>query len=79
MIYIYMEILYIKVQCFVRKMEQNVSDQSGQTLVEFVLLLCVLMLTSLIFLSTVNKGTASIWLTVGKILTEDPTQVLSIR
>lgn len=52
--------------------EKNILDQRGQSLVEFVLLLSVIMLTSLLFLKLVNTNVAKYWLAMGRVLAESP-------
>lgn len=79
MMYIYAELLYHQWFIYYQVRDKNILDQKGQTLVEFILLLSVLMLTSLIFLSTVNTGTGTLWLNVVKALIEDPNVTISLR
>tara|TARA_B100001971_G_scaffold213155_1_gene245645 strand:- start:245391 stop:245627 length:237 start_codon:yes stop_codon:yes gene_type:complete len=59
--------------------EKNILDQRGQSLVEFVLLLSVIMLTSLLFLKLVNTNVAKYWLAMGRVLAEDPSQTINLR
>ena len=78
MIYIYGELLYHQIYIHTRISDKIILDQKGQTLVEFILLLFVLMLTSLLFLSTVNNGTATMWERIGNMLLEDPSNRLRL-
>ena len=79
MLYIHVEILYHHLLIYTQVRDVIMLDEKGQTLVEFILLLSVLMLTSLIFLSTVNSGTAALWQAAAKILVEDPTVAIILR
>lgn len=54
-------------------------NQRGQSLVEFVLLLTVVMLLSVGFLKLVNTNVAKYWLAMGQMLVEDDTQQLELR
>ncbi|MBC75745.1 MAG: hypothetical protein CME64_06995 [Halobacteriovoraceae bacterium] len=54
-------------------------NQDGQSLVEFVLLLSIIMVLSLGFLKTVNTGIATYWLKMGQMLVEDDSQTLELR
>ncbi len=56
-----------------------IENQQGQSLVEFVLLLSIIMLLSLGFLKTVNTGVATYWLGMGQMLVEDNSQTLKLR
>ena len=49
----------------------NLLDQKGQTLVEFVLLLLVIMTISFGYMSVVNGGIASYWEAMGNTLLMD--------
>ena len=51
--------------------EENILDESGQTLVEFVLLLLVIMSISFGYMSVVNRGIADYWQAMGNILMKD--------
>ncbi|MEX1099488.1 MAG: hypothetical protein WEB87_03610 [Bacteriovoracaceae bacterium] len=54
-------------------------DERGQSLVEFVLLLTIVMLISVGFLKIVNTNVAKYWLAMGQMLVEDDTQTLELR
>lgn len=56
-----------------------IKNQKGQSLVEFVLLLSIIMLLSLGFLKTVNTGVSTYWLGMGQMLVEDNSQQLQLR
>lgn len=53
--------------------------QRGQSLVEFVMLMSVIMLISLGYLRVVSGNVAEIWLGMGQVLVEDETQKLELR
>lgn len=55
------------------------NNEQGQSLVEFVLLLSLIMVLSLGFLKTVNTGISNYWLKMGQMLVEDPSQNLTLR
>ena len=59
--------------------EKNILDNRGQSLVEFVLLLSVIMLTSLLFMKLINTNVAKYWQAMGTVLTEDPNQTIRLR
>lgn len=46
-------------------------DQKGQTFVEFILLLSIIMLISFAFMSGLNTGIGRYWLSMGKTLMLD--------
>lgn len=79
MITIYAEVLYHYYAIYLNSMPKTFRNQSGQTLVEFILLLSILMLTGLVFLSTVNNGIAHLWQKTAKILAEDPAVRIILR
>ena len=51
--------------------EENILNENGQTLVEFVLLLLVIMSISFAYMSIVNRGIADYWQAMGNILLKD--------
>ncbi|MBT4791207.1 MAG: hypothetical protein HON90_06520 [Halobacteriovoraceae bacterium] len=53
-------------------------DQSGQSLIEFVLLLAGIVIISFTFLRVVNSEMASRWENMANIILEDKTQKLTI-
>ncbi len=53
--------------------------EKGQSLVEFVLLLTMVMIISLAFLKLVNGKVADYWLAMGNMLTEDPSIQLELK
>lgn len=55
------------------------ANQDGQSLVEFVLLLGVIMVISLGFLKILNSKVSDYWLAMGNILVEDQEQTLELR
>lgn len=59
--------------------EINILEQSGQSLIEFVLLLSVIMLTSLLFLKLVNTNVAKYWEAMATVLLEDRSQTVQLR
>lgn len=61
------------------KNDDLISNQKGQSLVEFVLLLSVIMLISLLFLKLINTNIANYWQAMGTVLLEDPTQTIQMR
>jgi len=62
-----------------QKQKNIANNEQGQSLVEFVLLLSLIMILSLGFLKTVNTGIANYWLSMGQMLVEDPSQNLTLR
>lgn len=59
--------------------EKNILEQSGQSLLEFVLLLSVIMIVSLLFLKLVNSNVAKYWKAMGIVLLEDRSQTVELR
>jgi len=59
--------------------DELIANQKGQSLVEFVLLLSVIMLISLLFLKLINTNIANYWQAMGTVLLEDPTQRIEMR
>lgn len=59
--------------------EIQLNNEKGQSLVEFVLLLAVIMLISLLFLKLVNTNVAKYWRAMGTVLLEDPSQTIQMR
>lgn len=55
------------------------TNHRGQSLVEFMLLLTVVMLLSVGFLKLVNNNVANYWLAMGQMLVEDDAQKLELR
>lgn len=55
------------------------NQQSGQTLVEFMLLLLVVTSLSFLFTKIANKGIADAWLTFIKLIVDDPTVASTIN
>ena len=53
-------------------------DQSGQTLVEFVLLMAAIVIISFSFLKIVNNFTTETWVKMATIILDDETQQLDI-
>lgn len=51
--------------------DENLLDEQGQTLVEFVLLLLVIMSMSFAYMSVVNRGIADYWVAMGNTLLID--------
>jgi hypothetical protein len=54
-------------------------NQSGQSLVEFVLLLTAILIISMGFLKSVNSGMGNQWKAMATILLEDPNQKIEFR
>lgn len=61
------------------KIKTSFLDERGQSLVEFVLLLSIVMIISLTFLKLVNGKVADYWLAMGRMLTEDPNVQLELK
>lgn len=61
------------------KLKTSFLDERGQSLVEFVLLLSIVMIISLTFLKLVNGKVADYWLAMGRMLTEDPNVQLELK
>ncbi len=59
--------------------KKQTKDQSGQTLVEFILLLGSITIISLTFMSVINSKVANRWEKLANVLLEDPKQKLNIR
>lgn len=57
----------------------NLKEESGQSLVEFVLLLSVIVLLSFGFLKVANTGLAEYWLKAATLILDDPSQKLQMR
>jgi Flp pilus assembly pilin Flp len=57
--------------CELELEEEILLNQEGQTLVEFVLLLVVIMTISFTYMSTVNRGIADYWVAMGNTLLID--------
>lgn len=51
--------------------EENLLKQNGQTLVEFVMLLAIIMIISLAYMKTVNSGIGKYWESMGNTLMSD--------
>ena len=62
-----------------QRRKPNIRNEKGQSLVEFVLLLSVIMLLSLGFLKVVNGNVSKYWLAMAKVLVEDDSQELRLR
>ncbi len=58
---------------------EKLLDESGQTLVEFVLLLLIVMSISFVYMSVVNRGIADYWQAMGNILLKDVPQKQSLK
>jgi hypothetical protein len=59
--------------------DEKLLDDSGQTLVEFVLLLLIVMSISFVYMSVVNRGIADYWQAMGNILLKDVPQKQSLK
>lgn len=59
--------------------KKTIKDQSGQTLIEFVLLLAGIVIISLTFMSQVNGYIANRWEAMANIILDDPKQTIRIR
>lgn len=57
----------------------NLKNQDGQSFVEFVLLMAVIVMLSLGFLKVVNTGVASFWKNSVRIIVDDKTVRLNLR
>lgn len=57
----------------------NLKNQNGQSFVEFVLLLSIIVLLSLGFLKAMNTGIASFWKNSVRIIVDDDTVQLNLR
>lgn len=58
---------------------KRIKDQSGQTLVEFVLLMAGIVIISLTFMRQINGNIASRWEKLANVILEDDGQKLKIR
>ena len=56
-----------------------VKDQSGQTLVEFVLLLASIVIVAFSFMRITNSGIEQKWTRMAQIILDDDSQVLEAR
>jgi Flp pilus assembly pilin Flp len=54
-------------------------DQKGQTFIEFVLLIVMTMVMSLLMLKTVNTNLADYWYALAKKIVDDPTQRFELK
>lgn len=61
------------------KAQQKILDNSGQSLLEFILLLTSIMVVSLVFLRLVNTNIGNYWQAMGTFLLEDRAQVIRLR
>jgi hypothetical protein len=59
--------------------DEKLLDDSGQTLVEFVLLLLIVMSISFVYMSVVNRGIADYWQAMGNILLKDVPQKQNLK
>lgn len=57
----------------------QLKDQSGQTIVEFVLLLGVIVIISFTFLSLTNGQIIERWENMTKVIVDDPSQNIAIQ
>lgn len=57
----------------------NVKSQDGQSFVEFILLLAVIVMLSYGFLKVVNTGVASFWKNAVELIVDDPSVNLRLR
>lgn len=63
-----------------KELEANkLKNQKGQSLVEFVLLLAIVMVISMGFLKVINTNVADYWQAMAQMLVEDETQQLELR
>ena len=56
-----------------------IKKQSGQTLVEFILLLSVIAIISFTFMARINGLTGERWQAMAEVLLEDENQPINIR
>ena len=56
-----------------------IKDQSGQTLVEFVLLLLGIVIISTTFMSQINGYIANRWEAMANVILDDPKQTIKLR
>jgi len=54
-------------------------NQSGQTMVEFVLLISVIAIISLLFKQVINQNISKRWEKIANVILDDPTQTITIR
>jgi len=59
--------------------EKILKDQTGQTLVEFILLLLGIFIISFGFMATMNSNISDRWRAIAQIILDDKTQTLNIR
>lgn len=57
----------------------KLANQKGQSLVEFVLLMSIVMLVSIGFMKVVNSNVETYWRAMGQMLVEDDNQRLELR
>lgn len=62
----------------VQNTRKPLKDQSGQTLVEFILLLAAIVIISFSFLSILNSNISERWAKVANIILDDKNQTLTI-
>ncbi|MFT6633070.1 MAG: Flp pilus assembly pilin Flp [Bacteriovoracaceae bacterium] len=58
---------------------KKIKDQSGQTLVEFVLLLLAIVVISTTFMTQINGYIANRWEAVANVILDDPNQQIKLR
>ncbi len=57
----------------------TVKNQSGQTLVEFILILMGIVIISFSFMSIINGNISNRWTSIANIILDDPNQTLEIQ
>ena len=58
---------------------EHLKNQSGQSLIEFVLLLLIIVILSVSFLKIVNNNLANQWLKIATVIVDDPSQTLTLK
>lgn len=67
--------------CTIKKVRRKIPllNQKGQTFVEFVLLLAVVMIISVGMLSTMNSNLGEYWHAMAKKIVDDPNETFELR
>lgn len=58
---------------------KKLNNQKGQSMVEFILLMTIIMLISLGYLRVVGGGVSEYWLGMAQVILDDKNQTLELR
>ena len=71
-------LLKLKLKIWYLLPQRNKNNMSGQTLVEFLLLLMVITGISMVFMRVTNQGLARLWIGFVKIIIDNPIEAAKI-